>query len=123
MGLPVIDILHAKHPDIRVQDLDDEDQTQAFSDYLLCNDPMLIFCYEDYVARIAPKLSGGATGLCGVDGKTLKGWILRHRVHFYALREEMDEWVQWLNNDSPPYITYQALNAACGMAAKKTPGV
>ena len=40
-----------------------------------------------------------------------------------ALREEIGDWVQWLSNDLPPYITYRALNTTCGLAADKTPGV
>ena len=73
--------------------LNDEDQAQAFSDCLLIAEPVPIFCYEDYVARIAPKISGAA-GLCGVDGEIPKGWLLRHIVYSDALREEMGEWVQ-----------------------------
>ena len=42
--LLVIDVLCAKHPDIRVPDIDEGDQAQAFSDYLLCNDSVPIFC-------------------------------------------------------------------------------
>ena len=67
MMLPVIDVLLAKHRDIRVPDLDDTDQAQAFSEYLWVDEPIPIMCHEDYLARIAPKLSGAA-GLSGVDG-------------------------------------------------------
>ena len=80
MGLPVIDVLRTKHPDIRITDLDDEDQSQAFLGYPMYDDPVPIFYYEDYVARIAPKLSGD-TNLSGVDGETLEGWSLWHMVH------------------------------------------
>ena len=65
----------------------------------------------------------GAAGLCGVDGETLKGWLLRHRVHSEALREEMGHWVEWLSNGSPPYAAYRALNAYRMLAADKQPGV
>ena len=85
-GLPVIGLFRAKHPGIRFPDLDDEDQAQAFSDYLLIDDPVPIFCYKDYVSRIVPKLSVAA-GLCGVGGETLNGWLLRHMVHSDALCE------------------------------------
>ena len=70
-ALPVIDFFHAKHPDIRVPGLDDIDQALAFSEYLWVDEPIPIMCHEDYVTRIAPKLSGAA-GLSGVDGDQLK---------------------------------------------------
>ena len=89
-GLPVIDVLCAKHPDIRVPDLDDRDQAQAFSEYLWVDEPTPIMYHEDYIARIAPKLSVTA-GLSGVDGYQLKEWLLRHRVHSHTLREEVCE--------------------------------
>mmetsp|Transcript_1537 Transcript_1537/g.2792 ORF Transcript_1537/g.2792 Transcript_1537/m.2792 type:complete len:83 (+) Transcript_1537:72-320(+) len=48
-GFPVIDVFRAKHPTIIVPDINNKDQAQAFSDYLLINDPIPIFCYEDYL--------------------------------------------------------------------------
>ena len=44
-ALHVIDVLRAKHPDIRVPDLDDIDQAQAFSEYLWVDDPIPIMCH------------------------------------------------------------------------------
>ena len=98
------------------------DQAQAFSEYLWVDESIPIMCHEDYVARIAQKLSG-VTGLSGLDGEQLKGWLLRHRVYSDALCEEMGEWAQWLSTNLPPYAAYHALNAARGLAAGKTPGV
>ena len=74
------------------------------------------FCDEDYVARIVAKL-GGAAGLSGVDDETLKGWLLLHRIHSEAIRDEICEWVQWLSNGLLPYIGYQVLNAGSGLVA------
>ena len=42
-GLPLIVVLRAKHPNIQVPDLDDEDQAQAFLGYIMCDDPVPIF--------------------------------------------------------------------------------
>ena len=100
--LPVIDVLRAKHPDIRVPDLIDGDQAQSFSEYMWIDEHIPIMCHEDYVSRIAPKLSGTA-GLSGLDGEHLKGWLLWHMLHADALCEEMGKWVQWLSNGSPLY--------------------
>ncbi|KAL7526948.1 hypothetical protein ACHAXR_001723, partial [Thalassiosira sp. AJA248-18] len=123
-GLPVIDVLRAKHPNIRVPNLDDGSE-HPFTDYPEPDDPVPINCYEDYVALGAARLHG-APGLSGVlDAEMLKvkGWLLRHRVHSDALREEMGLWVQWMSNGTPPYAAYRALIAGRELAADKNPGV
>ena len=72
-GLRVVGVLRSKHPKIRVPDLDDPDQKQAFSGYLIGSDPVPVNCYKNYVARSAAGGLSGAAGLGGVDGETLKG--------------------------------------------------
>ena len=42
-GLPAIDVLHARHPNIGVPDFDDADQPQASLDYFMHDDPVAIF--------------------------------------------------------------------------------
>jgi hypothetical protein len=70
----------------------------------------------------AAHLSGGA-GPCGVDDTTLKLWLLRHEVSSERLREEMNHWVVWLSNGSPPFAAYHAINLARMLASDKKPGV
>ena len=86
----------------------------------MCDDPVPIFCYKDYIARIPSKLNSAA-GLSEVDDETLKSWLLRHRVHSVALCEERGGYVQWLINDSPPYTTQRALNVGCALAVMELP--
>ncbi len=88
-GHQVLDVLHKKHPDACIP------KERAFDNYansagLL--EAMPIACYEEQISTQAAHLSGGA-GPCGVDGTTLKEWLLRHEVSSERLREEMAHWV------------------------------
>jgi hypothetical protein len=83
---------------------------------------MPIACYEEQISLQAAHLSGGA-GPCGVDGSTLKEWLLHHEVSSERLREEMAHWVVWLSNDSPPFAAYRAVSLARMLVADKKPGV
>ncbi len=35
----------------------------------------------------------------------------------------MATWVNWLNNGSPPYVAYWAVNMVCAVALDKSPGI
>ncbi len=107
-GRWVLDILREKHPDAHIP------EECAFNFYdnsaeLLEATP--IACYEEQLSMQAVHLSRGA-GPCGVDGTTLKEWLLRHGVSCERLREEMARWVVWLSNDSPLFSAYRAINLA-----------
>jgi hypothetical protein len=83
---------------------------------------MPIACYEEQNSLCAVHLSGGA-GPCGVDGTTLKEWLLYHEVSSKRLQEEMAHWVVLLSNDSPPFAAYRAVNSSRMLAGDKKPGV
>ena len=118
-GHLVLDILREKHPDAHIP------KECAFGSYTNSAElleAMPIDCYEEQISLQAAHLSGGA-GPCGVDGTTLKEWLLRHEVSYERLREEMAHWVMWLSNGSPPFAAYRAVNLASMLAADKKPGV
>ena len=118
-GRPVIDVLREKHPDARVPIEDDFDVHPGGQE---CLESPPIYCYEENVAKVAVKLSGGA-GPCGVEGIMLKNWMLQYGVHSENLHAEIAQWVCWLSNGSPPYAAYRALNVVRELAADKRPGI
>jgi hypothetical protein len=72
----VLDILHEKHPGACIP------KKLAFDDYANSAElleAMLIACYKEQISLHAVHLSGGA-GSCGVDGTTLKEWLLVMRL-------------------------------------------
>jgi hypothetical protein len=72
MGCQVLDVLHKKHPGAHIP------EELAFDDYANSAElleAMPITCYEEQISLHAVHLSGGA-GPCGVDGTTLKEWLL-----------------------------------------------
>jgi hypothetical protein len=115
----VLDVLREKHSGARIP------KELAFDDYANSAElleAMPIACYEEQISLRAVHLSGGA-GPCGVDGTTLKEWLLRHEVSSEHLRDEMAHWVVWLSNDSPPFAAYHAVNLSRMLAGDKKPGV
>jgi hypothetical protein len=115
----VLDILGEKHPGARIP------EELAFDDYVNSTEllkAMPIACFEEQISLHAVHLSGGA-GPCGVDGTTLKEWLLCHEVSSKCLKEEMAHWVVWLSNDSPPFAAYRAVNLLRMLAGDKKPGV
>jgi hypothetical protein len=75
-GLRVLDVLHKKHPDACILK---ECAFDSYANSAELLEVMTIACYEEQISMRAAHLSGGA-GPCGVDGTTLKEWLLRHEV-------------------------------------------
>ncbi len=118
-GPQVLDILHKKHPGTRIP------KECAFNNYnnsAELFEAMPISCYEEQISISAVHLSGGA-GPCGVDGTTLKEWLLHHEVSSKCLREEIAHWVVWLSNNSPPFAASCTVNLSRMLAGDKKPGV
>jgi hypothetical protein len=114
-GRWVLDVLRKKHPDAHIP------EERAFDNYansMELLEAMPIACYEEKISTRAVHLTGGA-GPCGVDGTTLKEWLLCHEVSSEHLQEEMAQWVMWLSNDSPSFAAYCAVNLARMLAADK----
>jgi hypothetical protein len=81
----VLDVLRKKHPSACIpEDLAFDDYTNS-AGFL---EAMPIACYEEQISLCAVHLSGGAEP-CGVDGTTLKEWLLHHEVSSKHLREKM----------------------------------
>ncbi len=75
MSAPM-DILREKHPGARIAK---ECAFDYYANSLELLEAMPITCYEEQIFLRAVHLSGGA-GPCGVDGTTLKEWLLCHEV-------------------------------------------
>ena len=107
-GRWVLDVLRENHPDAHIPK---ECAFDSYANSAELLEVMPIACYEEQISLRAAHLSGGA-GTCGVDGTTLKEWLLRHEVSSERLREEIAHWVVWLSNDSPHFAAYRAVNLA-----------
>jgi len=118
-GRRVLDVLREKHPDARIPE---ESAFDFYANSAELLEVMPIACYEEQISLRAAHLSGGA-GPCGVDGSTLKEWLLRHEVSSERLQEEMAHWVVWLSNDSPPVAAYRVVNLTQMLTVDKMPGV
>jgi hypothetical protein len=116
-GRPVINVLCEKHPDCCVPSEEDFD---AYPDAANLLNTMPVYCYDECIAKAAARLSGG-TGLCGVEAKMLKHWLLQHGAHLEKLREAMADWVDWLSKCLPPYAAYCAVNMVCPIALGQMP--
>jgi hypothetical protein len=119
MGLWVLDIIRKQHPGACIP------KELAFDDYANSAElleAMPIACYKEQIFLYAVHLSGGA-GPCGVNGTTLKEWLLHHEVSSKRLQEVMAHWVVWLSNGSPPFSAYRAVNLSRMLAGDKKPGV
>jgi hypothetical protein len=116
---PVINVLRDTHPDCRVPSDKDFD---AYPDAANQLDTVLVYCYEECIAKAAAGFSDSA-GPCGVEAKMLKHWLLWYGGHSEHLWEAMANWVDWLSNGLPPYAAYQAVNTVCTIALDKSPGV
>ena len=62
-------------------------------------------------------------GTIGIDAQYFQSSIIRFGKAFTNLREEMMEWVDWLNNDSPPWAAYQGVMLGRLVALDKLPRV
>ena len=120
-GVPVLQVLQAKHPDQRVPDLQDPDNI-AFRAYPEIPDPIPIDCTPAAVESVAKKLTGAA-GCSGVDSALLKCCLLRYGKASSELREELLDWTLWLANSSPPWAAYRAMRQGRLVALDKQPGV
>jgi hypothetical protein len=118
-GRPVIEVLREKHPASCVPSEEDFDAHVEAPD---CLESMLVYCFEECVAKATACLSGSA-GPCGIDAEMLKNWLLRHGDHYGCLRDAMAMWVDWLSTGSPSYAAYRDVNTVHTVALDKTPGV
>ncbi len=120
-GRKVIEVLHEKHPELMIPDLEQEGWA-SFENYDTCNTAIPVNYTEEIVSVVAGKLGGGA-GPSSVDAIALKSWLLRYGRASQVLREELAAWTEWLCNESPPWAAYRAMMGArlCGL--DKCPGV
>jgi hypothetical protein len=72
----MLDILCEKHPAAHVPE---ERAFDYYANSAELLEAMPIACYDEQISLRAVHLSGGA-GPCGVDGTTLKEWLLCHEV-------------------------------------------
>ena len=122
-GLPVHEALAAKHPDLMVPDLSDE-EVHCFEEYE--NGPpglLPLSVCDDVMLKIAKRLRGGA-GPGGVDSHLLRDILFRFERASCLFRDEMAAWVDYLANSSPPIGAYRAfMNNRLLAGKKRTPGI
>ena len=106
-GELVIDVLDKKHPHASVP-ADDEFDVYP-DDAVDAEEPFPLAVYEEDVQNAASHLSGGP-GPGGLDGPSLKDWLLRRGTRSARLRETMAMIVKLLANGSPEYAMFRAAN-------------
>jgi hypothetical protein len=78
---------------------------------------------EDYVEKVARRLSGAA-GLGGTDACcVLKQWLLRFSPASRELRQAVADFMDWLSNASPLWAAYRAIMDGRLLALNKSPGI
>ncbi len=65
----------------------------------------------------------GSTGPSSFDAVMMRNCLLWYGKASSELRQEMAEWVEWLSNESPPWVAYRALMCRRLVALDKQPGV
>jgi hypothetical protein len=118
-GCPIIDVLCDKH---LASQLPSDDDFNVYPDVPGCLDTIPVYCYKKCVPKAAAHLSG-SVGLCRVESKMLKHWLLHHKTQSECLRKAMMTWVDWLSHGLPPYAMYCAVNMVHTVALNKTPSV
>ena len=76
---------------------------------------------EDVVELVALKRSG-SVGLGGTYSEALQGWLIKFWDHRFFLIC-VESFVDWLENQNPPWISYQEFMYGCLIALDKIPGV
>ena len=124
---PVLQVLQEKHPDMRDVDVSDPTNS-AFEQYEKVPAAIPLRITADTVEKVASELSGAA-GPGGVDGVTMKKWLLQFGSRSDRLRGIIARLANWLANDPsqldkyPPWAAIRALMACRLIALDKTPGV
>ena len=77
---------------------------------------------EEPVESVARKLSG-SSGPGGMDSEALQGSLLKFGEDSTKLRTDVETFVDWLANGSPPWAAYSAFMSGRLIALNKQPGV
>ena len=72
-GQPVAEVLREKHPDMRVQPVENP-ACAAFEEYEDVTETVPLDLTEDYITWVASKLSGAA-GVLGAEAMELRNWL------------------------------------------------
>ena len=119
-GLPVIDVLRAKHPPPR-EPTSMGVEGGAFETYDTTPVTIPLVISSDTVEEVSAKLTGSA-GPGGPDSITLKTWCLGFGQTSGELRAEIANFTTWLANTAPTWAAYRALMACRLVALDKLPG-
>ena len=122
-GLPVIEVLQAKCPEISIPAVGRDDNL-AFEDYPggVPHTVPLLFNEQD-VSAAAAKLRGSA-GVDSVDGAMMSQWLTRYGNWSTELREEISMWAEWLAREQ--HVCWAAIRGLMTrrlVILDKTPGV
>ena len=123
-GIPVIDVLRSKHPEMRDPGPYTEDGG-AFEPYSDAGPPATIplIVSSDLVEKVASRLGSAAAGPSGVDSVEFAHWLLHFGRESELLRDEMAAFTEWLANTIPPYAAIRGLFGNRLVPLDKNPGV
>ncbi len=106
-GQLVMEVLQSQHPDTRIPNLGDPDYI-AFEHYNKVPRVLPMDCTSKDLEALALRMSGSA-GPSSFDAVMLRNCLLWYGRASSKLRQEMDDWVEWLSNEPPPWAAYRAL--------------
>eukprot|EP00978_Attheya_sp_CCMP212_P019497 scaffold54738_cov30-Attheya_sp.AAC.1 len=114
-GLPVIDVLHSKHPPARVPEVEDLEEYDTLPEFIRVD------ITDETMEKVVRCLSG-AGGPGGTDAMSLHHWLLRFGSVSQCFRHVGAHLVDWMSNESPPWAAIRALMACRLLALNKWRG-
>jgi hypothetical protein len=117
----VIEVLQSQHPDTRIPNLGDPDCI-VLEHYNEVPMALPIDCTSKDLEALALRMSRSA-GLSSFNAVMLRNCLLWYGRASSKMRQEMAHWVEWLSNESPPWVAYHALMCRRLVALDKQPGI
>ncbi len=117
----MIEVHQLQHPDTRTPNLGEPDCI-AFEQYNEVPTALPMDCTFKDLEALALRMSRSA-GLSSFNAVMMRNCLLWYGRALRKLRQEMTDWVEWLSNDSPPWVAYCALMCKRLVALDKQPGV
>ena len=71
------------------------------------------------VAKSVPRKLLGISGIGGTDSEALQGWILKFVEHSKRLLISVETFIDWLDNQNPPWAAYRSCMPGRLIALKK----
>ncbi len=117
----MIEVLQSQHPDTRIPNLGDPDCI-ALEHYNEVPTALPMDCTSKDLEALALRMNGSA-GPSSLNASMMRSCLLQYGRASSKLRQEMAHWVEWLSNESPPWVAYRALMCRRLVVLDKQPGV